>query len=510
MRFHNYNLTARPDATGSEISVPGLLDSNGLPVMPLLRYQVNLFMKGYSQTHLQKVREAVRLFADYSMSNLPATGFGTGEVGPVREVRHWEHFRNFRHAIVFGSFGPDGFDPSGLCWVPRGVNKANDVVRLLTEFFIYLDELDGGDRTARFNPVVTPTNYEALCTASAYEFRRNKALLGHTWARPSEDVQVHRAVAGREKKSATKQVKRIYDSEFERLLRFGFDTSTEVGLRDAMISILMNKTGVRVSEALGAWVVDVINDPAALGSAHVKLRHPSMAKVKIEHNGVTYTRRSDYLKGAFGLPDRTKLPKSDPQHLGWKGGFDVLELYWAEPWWGRVFWRMYVEYLRRTAMKRAGRHPYLFIDSESFKPLSYDSFSKSYTRAVYRAGLVPAGTSVSLKDSGLTPHGNRHAYGERLKVKYGCTEKVVQNAMHHASPESQLVYTVPSGEQTKQAIEEGLAKMRRRSRELEELKRELPLVRPEILSKAGEGGSLPKVDDWPDSLRAFAELGVAD
>jgi len=505
MRFHNCNFTVRPDETGVEISVPGLLDTNAFPVMPLLRYQVNLFMKGFSQTHLQKVREAVRLFAQYSMSNRPLTGFGTGEVGPVQEVRHWEHFRNFRHAILFGTFGPDGLDPSCLCWVPKGVNKANDVVRLLTDFFIYLDELDKGDRAARFNPVVTPTNYEALYAASAYEFRRNKALLGHTWAQPGEAVQVHRAVTGRDKKPATKEVKRIYDSEFERLLRFGFDTSTEVGLRDSMLSILMNKTGVRVSEALGAWVVDVIDDPAGKGSAHVKLRHPGQAKVKIEHKGVTYTRRTDYLKGAFGLPDRTKLLKSDPQHLGWKGRFDVLELYWAEPWWGRVFWRMYMEYLRRTAMKRAGKHPYLFIDSESCGPLAYDTFSKSYTRAVYRAGLVPAGMAVSLKDSGLTSHGNRHAYGERLKVKYGCSEKVVQNAMHHASPESQLVYTIPSGEQTKRAIEEGLAKMRRHSRELEEMKGALSHVRPEIMAKTREAGSLPNVGEWPDPLRAFVD-----
>jgi integrase len=503
--LHNYSINYRPDATGIEAVVPGLLDSSAQVVMPLLRYQVHLYMKSASQSHLQNVREAVRLFAEYSAANMPSPEFGSGQTGHVQVVRHHDHFRNFRFAIVMGTFGPNGVDPSGLNWVARGAQKANRVVQILTEFFVWLDELDGGNRASRFNPLVTPTNYEVLCAASAYEYRRNEALLGHTWAHAGEAANVSRAVAGSERGAAAKDVKRIEDREFERLLQHGFDASTEVGLRDALLTMLMNKTGVRVSEALGAWVIDVMDDPAYPGSAHIKLRHPSRAKVKLSHKGITYTRRVDYLKGACGLPDRIRLPKNDPQHLGWKGRFDVLELYWAEPWWGRVFWRLYCIYVRMTAAKRTN-HPYLFVDSESGQPLTYDAFAKSYKRAVYRAGLVPEGC-LSLKDTGLTPHGNRHGYGNRLKLVYGCSEKVVQNALHHTSPESQIVYTVPSGRQTREEIEQGMQKMRIRQRELDDMKKALKEVKSEIENKSAKAGGWQSIEALPESLKTLIEKG---
>ena len=508
MILHNYNVKERPDATGIEVVVPGLVGSDGRIVMPLHRYQVHLVMKRWSQSHLQKVREAVRLFAEYSAANVPTSEFGRGQTGHVHDVRHWEHFRNFRYAILMGTFGPDGTDASGLNWVARGVDKADKVTQLLTEFFIWLDELDGGNRAARLNPMVTPTNYEVLCAAAAYEYRRGKALLGNTWTLPGEREVVGRAVSSRQRKAAIKDAKRIEDSEFNRLLQHGFDTSKEVGLRDGMITILINKTGVRPSEALGAWVIDVMNDPADPGSAHIKLRHPVDAKVRMTNRGKTYTRRVDYLRGVYGLPDRIGLPKNDPQHLGWKGRFDVLELYWAEPWWAKVFWRLYCEYVRMTATKRL-HHPYLFVDSESGEPLTYDTFAKSYQRAIYRAGLVPPG-EWSLKDSGLTPYGNRHAYGNRLKNVYGCSEKVVQNALHHASPESQIVYTVPSHLQTKEQIESGMKRVRASSQDISEIKRSLNDVKPEIRAKSTQNDSamgINEVPPWIQSLlnqRTFA------
>ena len=49
--------------------------------------------------------------------------------------------------------------------------------------------------------------------------------------------------------------------------------------------------------------------------------------------------------------------------------------------------------------------------------------------------------------------------------------------------------------------------MRRRSRELEDMKGALPHVRPEIMAKTREAGSLPNVAEWPDPLRAFVDAG---
>lgn len=503
MLLHNYSIKYRPDATGIETVLPGLVDSSLRTVEPLLRYQAKLFMDSMSQSHLVNIREAVRLFAEYSAANMPSVEFGRGETGHVQDVRHWEHFRNFRYAIVIGTFNSDGVDPSGLNWVARGVRKADRVIQLLTDFFVWMDELDGGDRTSLFNPAVTPTRNETLCAAAAYEYQRNKALLGHSWAPADERVVMTRAVSHRHYKPANRDAKRIENGEFGRLLQHGFDCTKEVGLRDSLITILMNKTGVRPSEAIGAWVIDVIDDPADPGSAYIKLRHPLEAKVKIFHRGTLYTRRIDYLKAVHGLPDRIGLPKKDPQHLGWKSPFDVLELYWAEPWWGRVFWRLYCHYVRLTMTKRTG-HPYLFVDSESGDPLTYDAFAKSYKRAVYRAGLVPPG-EWNLKDSGLTPHGNRHAYGNRLKNVYGCNDKLVQNALHHTSPESQLIYTKPSHSQTKDEIENGRRTMRARQLDLEEMKQTLKETKHEIKAKAVEGTALQERDVLPNIIYALID-----
>jgi hypothetical protein len=262
MHLFNTVVEVKPDNTGKLLHVPALIDSNASIMMPLVRYLQHLLMAGRSQTHLSKVREAARLFAEYSIVNNPGAGFGQGDTGPVQQVRHWEHFQNFRYAIVKGSFGPDGLDPSGLGWAGSGVQKADKVVRLLTDFFVWLDECDGGDRAARLNPIVTGSNYEWLCAAARYEHSRSRALLGHTWAKVEEVEFEHRALGGGNgKRPALTDVKRISKVQFDGLLTNGLDVDTENGLRDSMIAILMNKGGVRLSEALHLWVVDILDDP---------------------------------------------------------------------------------------------------------------------------------------------------------------------------------------------------------------------------------------------------------
>ena len=47
------------------------------------------------------------------------------------------------------------------------------------------------------------------------------------------------------------------------------------------------------------------------------------------------------------------------------------------------------------------------------------------------------------KNYGTTPHGHRHAYGQRLK-NANIEDRIKQVAMHHKSIESQKVYTEPT------------------------------------------------------------------
>ena len=67
-------------------------------------------------------------------------------------------------------------------------------------------------------------------------------------------------------------------------------------------------------------------------------------------------------------------------------------------------------------------------------------------------------TSIS-KNNGTSPHGHRHAYGQRLKDA-NIDPIIRRNALHHASLESQLVYCEPQVEQVSKilnSIEDNIA-----------------------------------------------------
>lgn len=451
-----------PDRTGRKLQLPCLVNEHNEIVLPLLRYAEYLAGKGYSQSHQAKVREAVRLFFEYSLANAPTGGFGKGEVG---HVEHWRHFSRFRAAVVFGTFDSmTSQDPSGLCWPASTIGKGNQVVALLTDFFTYLDELDGSAGASQFNPSVTPSAYDTLAKASAYEFRRGKAFLGHTWQH-SEDKQ-HTAYAVERVRSIrkpTSEPKRLQDAQFLQLVGHGFDVQTDNGLRDALVAILMNKGGLRLSEALQLWVTDVVEDPDAAQHAAVEVVHPEHGACNLQWRGRSYSKRSDYLRGVYGLEPRTRLPLRDPHALGWKSRFSTLRVYWFEPYWGQVFWRLWRRYLHSTAaVKRS--HPYAFVmrTTGGWQPLTIDAYRKAYERGIFAAGLVPPG-GCDMKAAGLTPHGCRHAYGDRARNRGGLDEKVVMVMMHHASPESQEVYTRKSHSQTMSDVQRGMELMRRNS-----------------------------------------------
>lgn len=64
-------------------------------------------------------------------------------------------------------------------------------------------------------------------------------------------------------------------------------------------------------------------------------------------------------------------------------------------------------------------------------------YSVAHARAVRRIGMVAA------KMNGATPHGHRHAYGQRM-ADAGINPRVRKAALHHKSLESQAVYTEPT------------------------------------------------------------------
>jgi hypothetical protein len=92
---------------------------------------------------------------------------------------------------------------------------------------------------------------------------------------------------------------------------------------------------------------------------------------------------------------------------------------------------------------------------------------------------------------GLTSHGNRHAYGHRLKNEYGLDAILVKKALNHTSIDSQLCYTVRSRAEVMTEIER--ARQRRREQELQEMKAGIQGVREVLRESSGsasEGSSI--------------------
>jgi integrase len=88
----------------------------------------------------------------------------------------------------------------------------------------------------------------------------------------------------------------------------------------------------------------------------------------------------------------------------------------------------------------ADKHPFLFVSHHGEylgEPYTMSSFREALARAVQRIGMG------SSKAEGTTEHGHRHAYGQRA-TRGDLGVSVIQAGMHHASPESQEVYTAPS------------------------------------------------------------------
>jgi integrase len=106
--------------------------------------------------------------------------------------------------------------------------------------------------------------------------------------------------------------------------------------------------------------------------------------------------------------------------------------------------------LHGAARPAQPRPPYAFVTREG-KPYSIDAFEDAHATAVKRIGLVPA------KALGTTPHGHRHAYGQRLS-DLQLDAIFLKKALHHKSLESQTVYTEPDRVKLNRAIDAALAR----------------------------------------------------
>ena len=209
-------------------------------------------------------------------------------------------------------------------------------------------------------------------------------------------------------------------------------------MRDQMIALLLHGGGLRVSEALHLWVMDVFEALNDSEEAVVKVFHPSEGLVPYRDPKTGRTRqmpRAEYLRQVYDRKPLTELPGR--KAVGWKDPLltdpqaRAMQVFWRSTDYGRLFMQIYRVYVQ--TWPRITSHPYLFVTSGG-SPMTVRAYEKVHGAAIRRINLEAA------KSLGTTPHGHRHAYGQWLRHA-GIDPKIRQLALHHKSVMSQHVYT---------------------------------------------------------------------
>ena len=420
------------DDTGIFSHVPVLISESGNIIDPLLSYTLKLKRDGLSNSTIDIAIRATLLLLKYMAAN--ESGFDNPKL----------LFELFTSRLYTGTFDDNGYDPSGLCWLPIGSRTAKQYIGALTKLTEWMIEEHGG---VSINPLVEADSYSKRLNYAAW-FRRNQHdFLGHIKDKHiNQTVRYARNIRG--KRPLGKQNNdaiEFPECHFENFFLNGIGGANDlrVSHRDKLILLLMHGGGLRESEALHLWVQDVYFDPDHSGSVKVRIYHPEDGDAPEGWKSRAGRKnRSAYLKEKHILTPRTML--SDSQHLGWKatvtdGVGDYLEVHWFSRDFGRVFAILWLDYLRLlTTVER--QHPYAFVsfkEGRKGQPYTRNAFHYNYRLGLKRIGLTPS------KANGLSPHSHRHSYGRRLR-RAGIQEVVIKKCLHHASIASQEVYTTPT------------------------------------------------------------------
>lgn len=440
------------DNTGIHEEIPVILTEFG-PLQPLIQYILKHWHT-LSQSNTNKLMQAVGLLIDYMEANHqvfdnPQDLFGT-----------------FVQRLYSGTVGVDGSDPSGLYWNSRTPPVVRVMVNHLSKFSDWLAAEQG---TKQLNPWRQATRAEEQLAWAAWHHGRNRAFLSHTMSIDVARLKVSQARTVLLKKTPLidhDPVKYFPADRMQDLLFRGFIVpgkqnspriEERLNLRDILITMLMHYGGLRVSEPFHLFLHDVTHDDTDPGSALVRVFHPSLGQAPADLRDAkgkpVACDRTTYLRDKHGLQPRTEYKSSHTLHAGWKGNAldskqKFMHVHWAPLWAGSLFWKLWVFYMAQRDQFNPGDHPYAFVTREG-KPYSIEAYEDAHANAIKRIGLVSA------KALGTTPHGHRHAYGQRLSDLH-LDAKFLMKALHHKSLESQIVYTEPDRVKLNRAIDAAL------------------------------------------------------
>ncbi|WP_341650050.1 gamma-mobile-trio recombinase GmtY [Thauera humireducens] len=434
------------DATGVHTEIPALLTPAGV-LEPLLDYCLAR-SHDRSLTWMSKVSRSVRMFLEYLQTN-PA------------ERDTYRLFQNFAQRLYTGTFDREtGLRPErpvlGAALAPGRGSHHHPPDRLL--------RLVGGNapRGGQGESALCGGAFDRQADEAAYQYRRSRAFLGHTWAANAAPAETgHRVRSQRLPKVEKGEPPAFPEERFEELLVKGFRAAGRQDYRGMLITLLLHGAGFRESEPLHLYITDVFPDPATPRQALVRIHHPSYGAApedwRDERGQPRKGNRAEYLAQRFGLVPAHGAHGQPPRGLERRmhDGAYYKQAHWFVPEYGEWFLELWYRYLEQVARTERD-HPFAFINL-SRAPLGgmygLGQYNKAHAAACERIGLTVG------KVLGTTPHGHRHAYGRRLK-NAGIEPALIRRFMHHASPESQEVYTQPNTREARAALEAAAQRLR--------------------------------------------------
>ncbi|RDK01508.1 gamma-mobile-trio recombinase GmtY [Paraburkholderia lacunae] len=433
------------DETSVYTEIPALLTASGV-LEPLIDYFLHR-NHDRSLEWMRKVTRSIRLFLEYLQAN------------PTERDPHCL-FQNFAQRLYTGTCNREtGIDSTGLCWSPRSPHDAARIITHLTDFFDWLGEVRSEE--SKINPRYAGGVFDRQTDEAAYQYRRNKAFLGHTWAANATMQSIGHRVRYRNLPTVDQGEPPVFpEDQFEDLLFKGFCTGDRYDYRGILITLLLHGAGFRESEPFHLYVQDVFPDPSSPRQAKVLIHHPHYGAApsdwRDDRRQQKKSNRAEYLAHHFGLVPRTDL--MDRRHAGWKGGMHdgayYKQAYWFVPEYGEWFLELWHRYLKQVA--RFDRdHPFAFVN------LKREPFGAMYTLTQYNKAHAAACRRIGLnvgKALGTTPHGHRHAYGQRLK-RAGIDKALIRRFMHHSSIESQEIYTRASAREARIALDAAVRRL---------------------------------------------------
>ncbi len=410
------------------VDIPVLIDENGQPFLALIKYCMEVFVG--SSIRISSIKQAVygvKLYLDFAYANRDQC------------QNSQELFKRFFYSLDKGTIDDEGFDPTGLYWYGWSENTKTIYTQAVSYFSDWLHENYGNEL---LNPLVRADYRTQVILYYAYYYKQKNNILSHIDSEQNKDknnytraLRTHKSVR---KESGDEQQFPLH--LFIKLMKYGFKNVRDLraALRDKLILLLMHGTGLRESEALHLWAIDV-----DMMTRTVKIFHPQMGEAPNRWKSKFSQKfdREQYLKEVYSLKPRTVL--NNNQNLGWKSKVvdsqGALPLLWYSQEIKNLFFKLWEVYLLEIASLKLN-HPYAFINfnkKDFGEPYTLSSFNKNYEVA-----MAKIDTEVS-KSLGTSTHGHRHNYAMTLK-RMGVNPRIIQRALHHSSIDSQITYTSES------------------------------------------------------------------